>query len=202
MRRSCLSRWVVTATMILSAFAAASAEEAAFRIVSERSEVAFDATYPLGDFTGTTKDVKGEFRVDPADLARPVTGRLEVNPGSLDTGIAGRDQDLREHLEVKRFPAIVFVPKEVRAGQASLPDRGEIPVTISGLMTIHGVERPVEFSGKARLQEGGLRVEGVTALKMSDYGITRPTKLFFRVGDEVKVRFRVEAANPILGPLP
>lgn len=189
------SKWIVIAAVMFFGVIPASAEETVFRIVSERSEVAFDATYPLGDFTGTTKDVKGEFRFDPADLTKAVIGRVEVNPSTLDTGIGGRDQDLRDYLEVERFPSILFVPKEVRAAKLSLLDQTEVSVAVSGLMTIHGVERPVEFSGKARLQEGVLRAEGSTTLKMTDYGIKRPTKFFFKVGDDVKVRFRVEAVR-------
>lgn len=181
--------------MFWAAVAQAAAEEMTLRIVPERSEVAFDATWPFGDFTGTTKDIKGEVRFDPEDLTKPVTAKVEVNPSTLNTGISGRDKDLRDSMEVERFPSIQFVSKEIRAGSLSPLDQVEIPVVISGLMTIHGVERPVEFSGKARLQEGLLHVEGATALKMTDYGIKPPAMLFLRVGDEVKVRFRAEAVR-------
>jgi len=189
------SRWGVVAAVVLGATLPAMAEETTFRIVSGRSEVAFDATYPLGDFTGTTKDVKGEIRLDPADLARPVVAQVEVDPSSLNTGISGRDRDLRDTMEVERFPSIHFVVREVRAARPSLLGEPEVPVVIAGRMTIHGVERPAEFSGKARLQDAVLRVEGATALKMTDYGIKPPSKFFFRVGDEIKIRFSSEAVR-------
>ena len=181
--------------LILTTGAPAVAEEVTLRIAPERSEAAFDATWPFGDFTGTTKDVKGDIRFDPTDLTKPVVAQVEVNPSTLGTGISGRDKDLRDYMEVERFPTIQFAVKEIRATSPSLLDQPEVPIIIVGRMTIHGVERLVEFSGKARYQEGRLRVEAATALRMTDYGIKPPTKLFLRVGDEIKVRFQAEAVK-------
>lgn len=195
MRPRVLAQWTLLSALVVLEPSPVTAEEVTFRIAPERSEVAFDATYPLGDFSGTTKDVTGEIRFDPGDLTKPVAARVEVNPATLDTGLSGRDRDLREYLEVERFPTMQFVLTEIRAERLSLSDQVEAPVVILGKLTIHGVERAVEVRGKARLAEGSFRVEGITALKMTDYGIRRPTKLFLRVGEEVKVRFRVEAVR-------
>ena len=84
----------------LCAPVSAAPEPTSYVVVGERSQVAFDATFPLGDFSGTTDRVAGEFRLDPADVphgvslwAKPYDERVLVRLGSaLESrlGAAGR----------------------------------------------------------------------------------------------------------------
>src|SRR5262245_30615380 len=85
------------ATVILAAVLAcgpAAAEPKRWTTVAGKSRVAFEATFPLGDFTGESSDVTGEFVGDPADLRQPVSGQLRVKAGTLRTGVEGRDRDM------------------------------------------------------------------------------------------------------------
>src|SRR5262245_47095513 len=50
------------------------AEPKRWATVAGQSQVTFEASFPLGDFTGTTEDLAGEFLADTADLRQGVTG--------------------------------------------------------------------------------------------------------------------------------
>src|SRR3989304_6434912 len=63
---------------------------------SGKSHVWFSASFPLGDFTGRTEDVTGEFQADPADLRQGGTGTLRVRAATLRTGMDGRDRGGRK----------------------------------------------------------------------------------------------------------
>jgi polyisoprenoid-binding protein YceI len=157
--------------------------------VPGKSQVSFDATFPLGDFTGRTEALEGEFRADIADLGKGVTGFLRFSPATLRTGIEGRDRDMREALQVDRHPEVRFTAQAVQSSFPSVAEGADVILTIRGPMLIRGVERPTSFSARARLRGDRVWVRGESTLRMSDFGITPPTRLFLAVKDEVAVRF-------------
>lgn len=178
----------------LCAPVSAAPEPTSYVVVGERSQVAFDATFPLGDFSGTTDRVAGEFRLDPADVPHGVLGSASVNPASLKTGLEGRDRDLKQTLEVNAHPEISFQVEEVRSSFPSLTERADVALHISGVMRIRSVERPVAWTGRARIEEGWLWVRGEAQIRLSDFGITPPRKFFLAVGDLVRVSFDLRLA--------
>src|SRR5262245_7980797 len=123
-----------------------------------KSAVTFNSAFPMGDFTGTAEDVTGEFRADSADLRQGVTGTLRVKAAGLRTGDDGRDRQMRRTLGVERYPEIRFTIEHVDPSFPSLSDRGDVLLTIKGLMLIHGIERPMVFPGRARLRDDKLWV--------------------------------------------
>jgi polyisoprenoid-binding protein YceI len=154
-----------------------------------KSMVSFTASFPLGDFTGTTLEVTGEFTGDPTDLRQPVAGALRVRASSLKTGIDGRDKDMRETLAVDRHPDIVFTVREITPSFASATDRSDVLLTINGIMQIRGVERPMTLPGRLRLRDGTIWVRGETSLRMTEFGIKPPSRFFLDVKDLVNVAF-------------
>jgi len=160
-----------------------------------KSEVAFTAAFPLGNFTGRTQEVTGELRVDPADLRQGVTGLVRVKPGGLRTGDEVRDREMYKALAVDRYPDIQFTVVQVEASFPSTTDRADVLLTISGLMFIRGVERPMTFPGRVRLRDDKLWVRGEAELKMSEFGIKPPTRFFLNVKETVLVSFDLLLAD-------
>src|SRR5262249_49830672 len=159
--------------------------------VAGKSNVTFNATFPLGDFSGTADDVTGEFRADPTDLRQGVTGVLRVKAAALRPGDDGRDHPMRGGLAAERYPEIRFTVEHVDASFPSLTDRGDVLLTIKGLMFIHGVERAMVFPGRVRLRDDRLWVRGENSLKMSEFGMKPPSRLFVSVKDTVLVSFDI-----------
>jgi polyisoprenoid-binding protein YceI len=176
--------------LALLPFAArADAQPRPYRVVAGASHVAFEASYLLGDFSGTTEDVTADLRVDPDNLRLGVTGSVTVNPARLRTGIDGRDRDLRKTLEVDRYPEIRFTVGEVQASFPSLAERADVTLRISGVTLIRDVERAMSWSGRARIEDGKLWVRGEAELRLTDFGMTPPARFFLAVGDRVRVSF-------------
>jgi len=163
--------------------------------VPGKSEVAFTASFPLGNFTGRTQDVTGEFRADPGDLRSGVTGGLRIAAAKLGTGDEARDRALRKTLATERYPEIRFTIERIEASFPSMTDRADVLLTISGRLLIRGVDRPTIFPGRARVRDDKLWVRGETELRMSDFGIRPPTRLFLGVKDSVLAGFDVTLAT-------
>lgn len=162
--------------------------------IAGKSHVAFGATFTLGDFGGQNERVSGEFTLDPSDLRQGATGVLRVDVAGFRTGIEGRDRDLGQALDVTRFPQMRFTVEQVEATFNSVSDRSDVLLTIKGRMLIRDVERPMTFPGRVRLRDDRLWVRGESPLRMTDFGVSPPKRLFLSVGDQVTVRFDLTLA--------
>jgi polyisoprenoid-binding protein YceI len=181
-------------TLILLAALACTAARAAadakhWTTVTGKSRVTFEVSFPLGDFTGQSEDVAGEFVGDPADLRHGVTGALRVKAGTLRTGVDGRDRDMWRALAVERYPEVRFTVERIESSFPSVSERADVLLTVSGLLLIRGVERPMVFPARVRFRDDRLWVRGESRLNMTDFGITPPRKLFLRVQDSVLATF-------------
>ena len=178
--------------VITLATALAAGEPRRWVPLAGKGQVSFAASFALGSFTGRTEYVGGGFDADPADLRQGVTGALWINAATLRTGVEARDRDLWRSLAVDRHPEIRFTVERVEASFPSITDRSDVLVTIDGRMVIRGVDRLMTFPGRVRWRDDGLWVRGERELRMSDFGIVPPRKLFFQVEDAVLVNFDVQ----------
>jgi polyisoprenoid-binding protein YceI len=109
----------------------------------------FFGLYPVrgyfADFTVEVQAPSGE-----ADEA--TSPRLVIQAASIDTGIRLRDKHLRggDFLDVERFPEIEFRVERIER-------RGHDEFRIGGLLTIHGVTRPVELVGTVHQRGANIR---------------------------------------------
>ncbi len=126
-----------------------------------------------------------------------------IDASSIDTGVADRDAHLKspDFLDVARYPEITF--KADRSERLSA-DR----LRVSGLLTIHGVARPVvlevEYAGRMKDPWGHERA-GFTArasIDRKDFGLTWNQLLEaggVMVGDRVDIEIEVEAVKQAEG---
>ena len=172
----------------------ADGEPKSYSVVAGKSRVTFDASYPLGDFSGASEAVTGQLRLDPANLPLGVTGSVAADPAGLRTGNARRDSDLKKTLETDRYGEIRFSAEEVKSSFPSLAEHTDVILRISGVLRLRGVERPTAWTARARLERGMIWVRGETDLKLTDFGITPPKRFFLAVGDGVRAAFDLRLA--------
>lgn len=149
-------------------------------------DVVFVADAQLHDFEGTTSAISGV--VMARDLADAV-GCVAIPAQELDTGIQRRNEIMRkDHLEIAKFPEIRFIV----TGLADVRrEAGRVHLILEGELMLHGVSRRLRIPATVSSLGATLEVQGKTPLKLSDHAIERPSFLFFRVADEVEVRFKV-----------
>jgi polyisoprenoid-binding protein YceI len=150
----------------------------------------FDGTSTLHDFRGWTKNVTGWIEFGPGRIDSTAKAAFVVDARTLDTGDKDRDRAMHEeHLESARYPDMKFT----LSGFHSEPGGS---CTIRGTLEIHGHSRSVEMAGSFELRpDGVLHVKGQVNAKMSEFGITPPSKvLVIRTADEIRVWFEAWAA--------
>ena len=173
-----------------------------YRLVPELCRVGFDAKSTLHDFTGVTSKVSGEFTADFDDPEGRWTGEVVCDAGTLVTGVDGRDESMREHLDTVNHPQIrfvlqQFVPAPNGVDVAKRTARGEVV----GQMTIRGKTRELRLPVAIEVDPSRrVVINGETTLLLSDYGVPVPSQLgLINMEDQVKVwvalRARVQAGE-------
>lgn len=152
-------------------------ERRTWSVLPALSRVGFDAKTTLHDFTATTSSVAGELEADLSRTNEAPRAHLVVQAGTLASGDDGRDEAMREHLDVEEHPTLEFEltrfePAEVDA--AAMRASG----LAHGRMSVRGVTQEVALSVRLWIDDAHrLCVEGAMALDLRDYEVPVPNKL-------------------------
>ena len=181
---------LLTATLFgvyLSGSASAATER--WVVESGKSRVDFDAFHSLGNFSGASETPSGEVELDIEDLKKPIKGTLTAPVASLRTGKAGRDKDLRRALDGERHPDIRYRIDKVESSFTSLTDNTDVLLTLHGVLSMRGIERPVSFMGRVRLRQGTLWVRGENRIRPVDFGVPPLRSWLVSMKESVLARF-------------
>jgi len=157
-------------------------------------------------FTGRFTGVDAKLTFNPRKLADSSVN-VTIDPKSISTDNApeGFLNELAGEmfLDAGKYPRMAFVSR-------SIEDAGNGNFRIQGLLTLHGVTKPVTLD--ARYNGGyaghpydpharvGFSARGT--FKRSDFGISMgipaPANHFFGVGDDVEVQLETEFSGPAL----
>jgi hypothetical protein len=173
----------------------------------QKSSLTFTIHRPGETIEGAVGAYAGELVFEPSDLSRGGSVALHVAAASLTTGNRVRDHKMRNaHLEVERYPEVVFRSTSIRVGA----DRGgDVPAALApcvpsgggrrralvdGVLSLHGVDRSLMVPAAIRYDNGVLTAEGCVNLTYSDYRIPIPRFLWLVMEDDIQVRFRFVAS--------
>lgn len=174
---------------------AALASPSAFRVSEEASRVLFQSEARLETFNGVAEKVRGEIRLDPANL-EGASGRVSVDVRSMKTGIKLRDEHLQSSnwLDAERYPEIVFTLDRI-SGASALRDKEEVSLRLEGKFSLHGVTKPMKVDAKARYDAAKNEVAFLTRfkVKLEDHGISIPTLVALKVAREITIRATIVA---------
>ena len=122
-----------------------------------------------------------------ASGSEPFDGSLAVDLRTLATGIALRDEHLREnYLEVGKGRG--FERRRCRrCSERVTADMPEGKGWFSGVLALHGVSKAVTGQVEVRRADAGLRVKASFPVELADYGIPKPRYLGIGVRDTVQV---------------
>ena len=116
-----------------------------------KNQIQFVSSAPLEEIHGTASEISGALKLDPANV-EGLTGKIEVQVASMETGIEKRDAHLHsaDWLDEKQFPVIGFEiaglkDVSVEAGE----DRAVIKGLAMGTFSLHGVAKEMEIPFEA-----------------------------------------------------
>ena len=185
---------VLTSLLFSSALYAAT-----YKIDPDHSTVSFKVRHLFSKVQGNFNQVEGTIEYDPE---KPGTWKTEatVQAGSIDTNVQPRDKHLKgpDFFDVEKFPTLTFKSAEIT-------DTTPESAKLHGLLTIHGVEKPVVFDleihGVGKDPWGNVRAgfTATTKIDRKDFGLTWNQAVEtggVLVGDEVEINLEIEGLLP------
>ena len=136
-----------------------------------KATLSFDGKSSLGDFTGTTSDVRGKM-LGGATLSE-VRGWMEAPVKTLVTGNDRRDRDMVKTMEADIYPNIRFELSRVDVEW----ERGDSAgVVLNGNFVIHGVTRAEKVKATVIRADDGIHLSATLPMNLHDYKIDKLTR--------------------------
>lgn len=162
---------------------AAPAQDVAFQLDPQHTNVSFTLGDVLHTVRGTFKLKHGTLRLDPA--SRKLTGEIIVDAKSGESGSGMRDRKMhREVLESDRYPEIAFRPDRVD-GTVSL--QGRSSVRVHGIFNIHGSDHELTVPADVEMSSDHWTATLHFAVPYANWGMKNPSTLFLRVNESVDI---------------
>ena len=115
--------------------------------------------------------------------------RLDATSQVAGRDVSDRDGAVARQLSVRGFPTASFtaVSASVPAGITS----GQVDVTASGKLTIHGVTKDVTVKAKAQFVGETVEIAGSILIDMNDYKVPPPEVPFVTVDPATTIEFDI-----------
>lgn len=191
-----LRAWIVSATVAISVYLPGTALATTYKVDPEHTNVGFRVRHLFTPVKGRFDRFEGQIVFDPQHPEQTkVEGSIDV--ASINTNVTERDNDLRSarFFDVAKYPKITFVSGASKIDATT--KRGKL----HGILTIHGVERPVildvAFLGAGKDPWGNMRAgfSAHTTINRKDFGLTWNETLEtggVLVGDEIQIEIEAE----------
>lgn len=96
---------------------------------------------------------------------------MDLNTLKTDSG--SRDNYLKRNtLEVDKFPNASFAPSKAEGMPSPLPAAGEASFTMTGMTSIHGVQKEVTWKVTAKRDGATITGKATATVKFGDFGMT------------------------------
>jgi polyisoprenoid-binding protein YceI len=147
-----------------------------------QSYIRYHMKNPVHSWTGTSKELNCLIQINAQGDIEKATVNVTVK--SFDSENSHRDARMLEVTEAVKYPTISF-------NSTSITRTAPAHYSIKGVLSFHGVDRPISFdlteerSARERILKGGF------AFFLEDHRIERPTLFMLKTDNEVKVELFV-----------
>ena len=200
---STASATTASATAATSASATSPAGTLVFQIAQGQSQAIFRVREQLvgrelpNDAVGTTSAVSGQLAIRPDGTVDGTSSRITVDLNSLATDSSMRDGYIKQNtLQTSQYPTAEFVPTRVEGLPNPLPPSGQYTFKLTGLQTIHGVQKEVTWDVTATRDGSALNGTATTAFTFGDFGMTPPSaRSVLSVVDSIRLEVALAATQ-------
>ena len=151
------------------------------RVDADTSYISYDASHPVHDWSGTSKEVKGVVALEnniPSRMA------IVATISSFDSQNSNRDAHAVEVLEALLFPKVSFYSENIALNGDQLE--------LNGKLKFHGISLPLTTTAQWTNEKEKWILEGDFEVQPSGFGIKLPSFMLVKMKDNLKIAFRLE----------
>jgi polyisoprenoid-binding protein YceI len=127
------------------------------------------------DAVGATSAITGEIVLDDAGKVIAARSKITVDLRTLKSDRERRDGYIqRRTLETETHPNAVLEVTGLTGLAHPLPTSGELTMTLTGNLTIHGTTRLTTWQVTATASADGYRGSAKTSFTFEEFGLTKP----------------------------
>lgn len=174
---------------------------ATYVIDSSQSSASYHAQEELAQIgkqtaTGTTNAFIGQIALDSNGLPMECS-RFDVDLRTLTSDESRRDNFLYNNvLETGTYPLATFVLTSVEGMNGALTDGQEVPVTLVGNLTIHGVTNQVTWDATVKLEGTTITGHATTNFTLDQYNMQKPiVGPVISIDDTIQLEVSIVAAK-------
>lgn len=142
-----------------------------------KSTITYFMKHALHAWTGVSREVNCIAETDANGVVTKVAATAKVK--SFDSRNSNRDAHMLEVTDALTHPNISFYSKSVGLKEGVY--------RISGMLSFHGVERPIEVEAREERVGDRRRFKSSFVFLLEDFKIARPTLFMVKTDNEVKV---------------
>lgn len=152
-------------------------------MISKSAEITFFSEAPVENIEAKNNSVNSIVNTNTGEIAFMVSIR----------GFKFEKELMQEHfnekyLESDKFPQATFKGKILDS--LDWTKDGVYPVTATGTLTIHGIEKAVTEKASLEIKGKEIHLSGQMLVAIADYNISIPKLLFQNIADTIKVQLK------------
>ena len=181
-----IARRLALGFALVALAAPATLAQTTLRVDTGASRIVYTMRHPTHRWSGTSAAVAGTLTVAGGVVT---SGRITAPVRSFDSGVGARDRNMAEQTEAGRFPAVTFEARSVSMLPAARRT-AEHNATVQGVLTFHGVARPVTVPVRIDLSGGRVHLRGAFDVTLSEFGLEPPA--MFRIPSRDWIGLRLD----------
>jgi polyisoprenoid-binding protein YceI len=142
------------------------------------SSITYTMKHKLHAWDGTSKQVNVASKWN-GDKLEQISVLVKVS--SFNSGLSSRDSHMIEVLDALTLPNITFSSTSIKYNGTE--------ILATGKLQFHGVTKEVQFVVKPKKENNQWLYEGEFPVLLESYNVKRPSLLFVKADDLMKIRF-------------
>ena len=167
------------------------------QLSSTNSSITFevDSTWHL--VKGKAKELSGRLWLDDTNDFQSVRGEIRLPISQFDTDSESRDERMREVMNVKEHPEVLFAIRDFKALQCdpkTLIERTPCESALIGDLTINNTTRKVVLKTFVEKIDTTYSVVATTLINWADFNVEDPSILIAKLYNDVNINIRISLA--------
>lgn len=140
--------------------------------VAAHTEMMMSTIEPINNY------LQADIRIQGNDITS-IEGKFWVEMKLFTSDDADRDKNMYESVEADKYKLATFAISSV------VKTDEKDNYTIDGVLSFHGVDKPLTANAKISSVDGSLTIEASSKILVSDFGIEPPCLIFMCVRDQI-----------------
>ena len=146
--------------------------------------VSYYGSHPLHDWKGMSTSINGEIIFEA--ISKNYRCLIEVPVESFKSKNGNRDSNMLIYANALEHPKILFKSTNINIESGF--------AKITGMMEFAGKEKEIISNAKVEINDE-IIVEGDFIINLSDFDIKRPSLMFLKIDDQIKIEYKMNVKN-------